>query len=538
MRLPLVPLAAGQRAIFGLVVVFGLGAAAPALQAYTDVQVFAVGANTSFKKGLEPLKFAESDAQRFVEAMKTVGLVPQPRAAALTNPSVAEFREAIQVLIKSQAAETGDDSQSRKFIFYFSGHSDDRGLHLRDGMITKSELHDELSAVRAHTKIAILDSCFSGAISAKGVEPAPEFELPKVEFDEPSGSVFLSASTGRQFAYESDALEGSIFTHHLLSGLYGDADGNADGVVTVDELYQYVYRNTKWQSLNYPSRSAQEPEYVAELQGQGAIILSFPAKTNSKLILAKDLEGEITVAAAKGLQYFKIDKTPGQAKTVQLPVGAYKLSLRDGQRVGEGAVKLEPLKIASLGVADFSWREADVEAEKVAKGDVAAINAERDYGFMVGVHSSYFEKPEYGPFVQFDTVKEFYANGHAQLLWGLAANYHRHVVEEESYKLTAESLGLFVSLEPRFRLGSGGALSYIGLYMALGEMGCTESYNGSSMDKAYAPAQAYGLEFGFSAPRGNRIALTLREERVDIADISGGRRGEAVGRLVGLKTVF
>lgn len=504
----------------------------------SDVEVFAVGANTSFKAALQPLKFAEADAERFVEAMKTVGLVPQLRASALTNPSVAEFRNAMKVLIDEQLLiRPGDvDLQSRKFIFFFSGHSDDRGLHLKDGLISKDELHESLSAVKAHTKIAILDSCFSGAISAKGIEAAPEFELPKVEFDEPSGSVFLSASTGRQLAYESDALEGSIFTHHLLRGLYGDADGNGDGVVTVDELYQYVYQNTKWQSLNYPTRSMQEPEYVAELQGQGAIVLSFPAKTNSRLQLDKALTGEITIAALKGLQFFKIEKSPGQPKTVQLPVGNYKLSLRDGNRVGEGTIKIEPLKLASLGMGDFSWRQADVGMKKAAKGGEESSRA-WSYGAMLGSHSSYLAEGSYGPFVEFNFKRRFARTDRFDFHWGGAADYHRHTKDLHDggkQSITTESLELYGVLSTKYRSSDRPDGFFFGPQLGYGQTAHYQTYSfEKGSEHGLAPGYFYGVELGFGPEFARSFSLVIREEVVDATKISNDP--EVHGKMLALQ---
>ena len=195
-------------------ILLALGIAGNA-RAMSEVSVLAVGSNDSFKETLPALLYAEDDAARFVEAMKSVGLVPKARATTLQSPSVAEFRQVLAHM--SKPSGLGVAEPSRKFIFYYSGHADETGLHLSDGLITKKELHKSLGELSANTKIAIIDSCFSGSLTAKGVEPAPAFELPKVEFDEPSGSVFLSSAAGQQFSYESDKLESSIFTFSAAS---------------------------------------------------------------------------------------------------------------------------------------------------------------------------------------------------------------------------------------------------------------------------------------------------------------------------------
>ncbi|MCX6124895.1 MAG: hypothetical protein NTV34_09135 [Proteobacteria bacterium] len=59
--------------------------------------------------------------------------------------------------------------QIRSFVFYFSGPSDERGLHFRDGLFPKDEFHSFLREVPAQVKVAVLDSCYSGALAAKRI---------------------------------------------------------------------------------------------------------------------------------------------------------------------------------------------------------------------------------------------------------------------------------------------------------------------------------------------------------------------------------
>lgn len=525
--------------------------------AVPDVQVLAVGSNQSYVKSLKDLRFAAADAKRFVAAMQTVGLVPSVRAQVLTDATVKDFRDAFRQLAAQDRIDAKEGNAARKFIFYYSGHSDDKGLHLKDGLISKSELHDELTSLSAHTKVAILDSCFSGAISAKGVESAPPFELPRVEFDEPSGSVFLTASTGRQLAYESDNLGSSVFTHHLLNGLYGEADGNADGVVTVDELYQYVYRNTKWQSLNYPTRTAQEPEYVAKLQGQGAIVLSFPAKTNSKLSIDKDLRGEVTIASPRGMQFFKVDKEAGLDKTVQLPIGSYRVSVRDDDRIGEAGIKIETGRLAVLAAQDVKWRKADPVELAGAKGEASgSVQAEKTaeppqtwrWGLMVGGHSGFVEEGSAGPFAEVNYERAMLKFTHFEMAWGAALNFHRNVVrtgyegepapdDQKTPRMQTDSTGGYftVALRGRKTVLLPALLSV--------QAGLGETYHDQLLDYGEthvggaAPAMFSGLQLEIESKAGNRYGLIVREELVQTVGVSQAS-GSVHGGVVAMTASF
>ncbi len=55
------------------------------------------------------------------------------------------------------------------------------------------------------------------------------------------GRIIITASKPDELSLETDEFKHGIFTHYLAEGLKGEADINKDGVVTIDELYRYVY---------------------------------------------------------------------------------------------------------------------------------------------------------------------------------------------------------------------------------------------------------------------------------------------------------
>lgn len=529
--------------LFAAVLLIGSAASAASSP---DVEVLAIGANRSFKDRLPELKFAEQDAKRFGEAMQTVGLVPRVKAQVLTGLTTRELRRTFQAMIAQKDA----GAQGKKFIFYFSGHSDDAGLHLKDGLVTKSELHDFLTAMQANTKVAILDSCFSGSLTAKGVEAAPGFELPRMEFDEPSGSVFLTASTGRQLAYESDDLGGSIFTHHLLQGIYGQADGNTDGVVTVDELYQYVYRNTKWQSLNHPGSAKQEPEYVAKLHGQGAIVVSFPARTNGRLVLDADLAGEVAIASPHGLQFFRVPKTAGKEKTVQLPIGTYRMSVRDGEAVGAGEIIVTTVSEVRIARANLAWTNGGRTLTSMGKGDAggapltstayARSPRERHVRTLVamGLHSGFGSGMDLGPRLEAARFFDFRAQGRWRTGWGVSLAFQRarNSVSENwrDYDLVTDTTILAGLGQLGYRTHSNGRPLILGM-----QLGYAQSYldqrvqeGGNDVETrgGFAPALVYGITGEAELANGRRIGLSFRREHLSLEKISDddGARGTSL----------
>ena len=105
--------------------------------------------------------------------------------------------------------------------------------------------------IHAKDKILLTDSCHSGAIRP---EDSQDFNHSLIDV---SKSVFsLAASRDREQSFEGSKWGGGhgIFTYYVKSGLEGEADENGDGIVTADELYDYVYR-----SVREASGGAQNP---------------------------------------------------------------------------------------------------------------------------------------------------------------------------------------------------------------------------------------------------------------------------------------
>ena len=95
-------------------------------------------------------------------------------------------------------------------------------------------------------QVLVLDCCHSGAF-ANGAKAAEGVSVGTAEAFEGTGlgRVILTATDSTQYAWEGDRVIGdaqtSLFTHFLIDGLRtGAADRDDDGLVTVDELYDYV----------------------------------------------------------------------------------------------------------------------------------------------------------------------------------------------------------------------------------------------------------------------------------------------------------
>lgn len=99
------------------------------------------------------------------------------------------------------------------------------------------------SRIKAKWKVLLTDACHSGAIS-----PDTDVRTINRSLLDLGESLFsLTASRDRERSFESPDWGGGhgIFTYYVVRGLEGSADTNGDGVVTADELAEYVHRNVR-----------------------------------------------------------------------------------------------------------------------------------------------------------------------------------------------------------------------------------------------------------------------------------------------------
>lgn len=106
--------------------------------------------------------------------------------------------------------------------------------------------------IKGKWKVLLTDSCHSGAITPEADRAA----LNKTLLDLHTSLFSLTASRDREQSFESADWGGGhgIFTYYVVQGMNGAADTNGDGVVSADELAEYVHTNVR-----QATRAAQNP---------------------------------------------------------------------------------------------------------------------------------------------------------------------------------------------------------------------------------------------------------------------------------------
>lgn len=211
------------------------------------------------------LRYTVPDAEAISQTLVNVAGLKHEHVMLLTDkterkPTLRNIRWALGTFLSRSASK--DDT----VLIFFAGHGapeiDPRGIE-RDGFakylipsdadaddlyssaLPMDELETIFSRIEAERIVAFLDTCYSGAAGGRtfGSRKTRAGQVDD-EFIErlarSKGRAIITASRSTEVSLELPELGHGVFTHYLIEGLRGAGDGNKDGIVTLQELYEYV----------------------------------------------------------------------------------------------------------------------------------------------------------------------------------------------------------------------------------------------------------------------------------------------------------
>jgi hypothetical protein len=212
-----------------------------------------IGATEYSDHRLAALSAPQSDIDGLAEVLSSAAIGAFQTVDVLMNESNEELRRRI-------ARFCADRRRADLLFLYFSCH----GLLDRNGSLYFAardtdrdypsatalaatfvrQLLDECASKR---QILVLDCCHSGAFP-QGSKGSGDFAARTGEVLTANGfgRIVLTATDSTQLAFEGKSVglpsRRSVFTHFIVEGLKsGAADLDHDGLISVDELYQYSY---------------------------------------------------------------------------------------------------------------------------------------------------------------------------------------------------------------------------------------------------------------------------------------------------------
>ncbi len=284
------------------------------------------------------LHYARTDAERFARVLQALGGLAPEDTVLLLDPTEGALRAGLDAMT-ARVAEARKATRV-ELLLYYSGHSDEEGLLLRGSRMPYGDLRRWLEQSRANVRIAILDSCSSGALTReKGGVPAPPFLVDTSS--QVTGHAILTSSAADEASQESDRIEASFFSYYLVTGLRGAADASVDGRVTLSEAYQYAFQETLARTERTRS-GAQHPNYDIQLVGSGDVVLTELRGTGAALVLPGPLSGRFFVRDGRERLVAELRKAPGRPLELQLEPGEYRVTRDQGGRLAETSVALAP----------------------------------------------------------------------------------------------------------------------------------------------------------------------------------------------------
>lgn len=334
-------------------------------RAETPVRRFALvaGANDG-GAGRVQLRYANSDAESVSRVLEDLGGVDPGDRLLLSNASRADLQEGF-ASVGRRLLEAKAQNERVELFLYYSGHSDEEGLLLGEEHFTYGELRQALEAIPADVRVAILDSCSSGALTRrKGGVQRPPFLIDASS--KVHGHAFLTSSSADEAAQESDRIGASFFTHYLLSGMRGAADTSGDGKVTLTEAYQFAFQET----LSRTERTfagAQHPAYEMQLVGTGDLVMTDLRSTSAGLIVDENVQGRIFVRDDSGKLVVELKKTQANAVELGLSPGVYQVSVDTRGALYEAVVELSEGRRNRLGQGQLRKIKAEKNVSRGAE---------------------------------------------------------------------------------------------------------------------------------------------------------------------------
>jgi uncharacterized caspase-like protein len=249
-----------------------------------------IGVSLYENPDIPKLRYPVSDAEAMYAVLTGPGGFKKEHVLLLTNktekkPTYRNLKWALGTFLARSAKK--DDT----VLIFFAGHGapevDQRGVE-RDGLakylvpsdaepddlystaLPMDELQTIFGRIEAERVVAFLDSCYSGAaggrtFSSKKTRTSLVDDLFLERLTRSKGRAIMTASRPAEVSIELSELGHGIFTYFLVRGLNGAADLNRDGIVTLQELYEYVE-----QQVTQKSRAVggnQHPVMKGEMEG-------------------------------------------------------------------------------------------------------------------------------------------------------------------------------------------------------------------------------------------------------------------------------
>jgi uncharacterized caspase-like protein len=230
-----------------------------------EIWLVCIGINKYLNGKIQELKYAVDDAKAVAEYfINALNITPDHAFILLEKDAYLKNLKTVLGTELKKRAKLED-----MVIIYFAGHGfreEDPNNPDGDGFekyllpfdvdpkdlfstaFPIRELQTIFDRILAQKLVFLADSCFSGAtnvgnirtLSLLGFRTGDISDKFLDRISKGKGRVILTAAMSHEGSREIVDLKHGVFTYYLLRGLKGEADFDKDGLITIDEISQYV----------------------------------------------------------------------------------------------------------------------------------------------------------------------------------------------------------------------------------------------------------------------------------------------------------
>ncbi|MFT6335134.1 MAG: hypothetical protein ACI86M_000040 [Saprospiraceae bacterium] len=222
------------------------------------VDIYALVVGVATYEHMPSLKYTDDDAYQLYAFLKSPegGAIPSANIKVLVDDVATKNNILLSMDQLFSKADAND-----VVLLYMSGHGLEGAFIPSDfdgykNQLSYTAINAILQKSEAKHKLLIADACHSGSlVASRGSSYAPAVNnyYNILENLESGGTAMLLSSAAKEVSLEYSGLRQGVFSHFLMKGLSGQADKNHDKVVTISELYQYMYKGVRDYTQNAQS---------------------------------------------------------------------------------------------------------------------------------------------------------------------------------------------------------------------------------------------------------------------------------------------
>lgn len=217
------------------------------------VKIWAVIIGVSRYTSMPVLRYTDDDAYQIYAFLKSPegGALPDNQIKLLIDEDAT--RDNIVTAMRTIFLRADENDV---VMFYFSGHGLPGAFLPTDYDGEKNTLDHNtivsiLKASKAKHKLVLADACHSGSLSTAKTPVTNSLRRYYEAFESTKGgTALLMSSRGEEYSLEDGGLRSGVFSHFLIKGLKGEADSDGNQIITIQELYDYIFVRVKKYTAN------------------------------------------------------------------------------------------------------------------------------------------------------------------------------------------------------------------------------------------------------------------------------------------------